>query len=255
MRKTLKDNVENILKEHRSGLHVERLAELLIKHGYSTNLSVTGLSKKISAKISHDLRVKKRKSVFRRVEGENGHNKKGYFKLKSTYQTDENSRIAWVSEPLLDFPIEKIAPESLFEAGIYAALSELIFSGFKARKANSNEKGDIIINLKNLPVKVYVRTCEVENIKLLHTYISRKNLLSEIDCKVFYIFVIRYKNSRLRNEYLVFNNTELLNYVKTKIIQNVEKLEILITLENQDQFVLNRKVNVRYYLNNFSLIK
>lgn len=235
-----------ILKDHTTGLHVDKLAELILKKYQNLQLDASTLASKLSNKMSNELKNKKAKSRFAKIKNKNGSFKRGVYKARK-FRVSESQ---YVSINIPD------APSSNFigSAGEHAVLSELLFRGYNAAVMTVDEGIDLVASKDNRYFHIQVKTStESEN---RFSFSVKKNIFDNNDQGItFYVLLCRrFMQSHFQHDFVILPSPVVTTFINTGVIKDTMSISMRVSIVG-GKFTLNNKVDISAYINKFESIK
>lgn len=235
-----------ILKEHTNGLHVDKLAELILKKYQNLQLDASTLASKLSNKMSNELKNKKTKSRFAKIKNKNGSLKRGVYKARK-FRINESQHVT------INIPD---APSSNFtgSAGEHAVLSELLFRGYNAAVMTVDEGIDLVASKDNRYFHIQVKTSsESEN---GFSFSVKKNIFDNNDQGItFYVLLCRrFMKSHFQHDFVILPSSVVTTFINTGVIKDTMSISMRVSIVG-GKFTLNNKVDISAYINKFESIK
>lgn len=250
MRKTRKNLIAEVLLSYKSGLHVNDIADEMLKKGLEKDISRERLAAKVSLTLSSDVK-KKRGSQFKRVKNKSGRNKKGYYKLKSVPKTDKKKILLEIEKNIKIMPT---AP-ALYtgKAGEYAVLTELLFHEFNASLMSVDQGIDIVASKNDKFFYIQVKTANYKNGHFFAS-INSKQFERYNNKDTFYIFVLRFLfRGKPINGFLIFKSSDIERFKEMDVIKSGLAFSLTITISDE-KIILNGKENVSFFFDRFQYI-
>lgn len=250
MKKTRKNLIAEILLNHKSGLHVNDIADEMLKMGFEENISKERLAEKVSLLLSKDVK-KKRGSEFKRVKNKNGRNKKGYYKLKISPKTDKKKILSIIEKTIKMTPT--VPALYTGKAGEYTILAELLFYEFNASLMSVDQGIDIVASKNDKFFYIQVKTANYRNGHFLAT-INSKQFERYNNKDTFYIFVLRHLfESKMVNSFLIFKSSDIERFKEIDVIKSGHILNLTFAI-GDEKIMLNAKEDVSFFFDRFQYI-
>ncbi|HBF87018.1 MAG TPA: hypothetical protein DDX39_00140 [Bacteroidales bacterium] len=246
MRKSYKKYIKEVLSDNPKGLHIDEITKKI--KPFFPDLSSEKLKTSINATLSNDINNNGSKSEFKKMKGEKGRNKKGYYQLKRKKQSiTEKIGTKIEKSETIESLTDKISDNYKGKAGEYAVISELLFRGYNTGMMALDEGIDITAIKDNKKFNIQVKTRTIKN-NTISVVLNYDYYLKNEKFETYYIIIIRYKpkNERIRNEYLIFHPRDLKIYFNDEI-KNKKNLKFTIKIDNArfklDNYDLNKHLN------------
>ena len=250
MKKTRKNLIAEVLLNHKGGLHVNDIADEMLKRGLEENIFRDKLAAKASLALSTDVK-KKRGSQFKRVKNKNGRNKKGYYKLRSIPKTDKKKMLSEMEKNIKMTPT--VPALYTGKAGEYAVLAELLFHEFNASLMSVDQGIDIVASKNEDFFYIQVKTANYKNGHFFAS-INSKQFERYNNKDTFYIFVLRYLfRGKMANGFLIFKSSDIERFKEMDVIKSGPTLSLTITV-GDEKMILNGKENVSFFFDRFQYI-
>lgn len=256
-------------------LHVNDLADYIkgfVSEYQSEDIEV--LRKKISSKLSSDVKLRTKQPTFTKVSNGKRGFKKGVYALRvikekpNPIKPDQNIKI---ETSLFDSEENKNAENfsNIFDGlstiqigkgGEFAVVSEMLFRGFNATSMTVDDGVDIVAAKEKegrfFFVQVKTTTCldNTFSVNIDKNSYSKYNVSN-----MFYVIVIRFlKNNLPQNQYLIFNSYDIEKMVSRDLVGVSHKyLSMRFKMWNGGIHVVRQGKNddVSFHLNNWGWIK
>jgi len=250
MKKTRKDLIAEILLNHKRGLHVNDIADEMLKRRFEEDISKEKLAAKVSLTLSADVK-KKRGSQFNRVKHKNGRNKKGFYKLKSVPRTDKKKILLAIEKSIKMTPTASTLYTG--KAGEYAVLTELLFHEFNASLMSVDQGIDIVASKNDNFSYIQVKTANYKNGHFFAS-INNKQFERHNNKDTFYIFVLRHLfQNKVVNSFLVFKSSDIERFKEIDVIKSGLTLNLTFII-GDEKIILNGKENVSFFFDRFQYI-
>jgi len=250
MKKTRKDLIVEALLDNKGGLHVNDIADKMLKMGLEEGISREKLASKISLSLSADVK-KARGSLFKRVKNRNGRNKKGYYKLKSIPKTDKKKMLSDTEKSIKMTPT--IPALYTGKAGEYAVLAELLFHEFNASLMSVDQGIDIVASKNDKFFYIQVKTANYRNGHFFAS-INTKQFERYNNKDTFYIFVLRFLfRGKVVNSFLIFKSSDIERFKEMDVIKSGSALNLTITISDE-KVILNGRENVSFFFDRLEYI-
>ena len=237
------EQVVNLLAEKRATMHVNEIANELVKKYPHIQIPAEDLPDKIGRLLASDLKRNKGKSIFSKPKNKTGGKRRGFYRLKV-----QNKSVPAVTI-LPDPPI--VSTPYTGKAGEFAVLSELLFSGFNASLMAVDHGIDIVASKDNKYFHIQVKTANLSaNGKYAFT-LQQSSFESADASSTFYILVMR---SRFSNDFLILPNSEIRRLIESGILTRAERMSIRVEKDKNGYFILNGKERLSWALNRFDII-
>jgi len=235
-----------ILHEHSTGLHVDDLSLMILEKYQNLQIDADSLSSKLSNKLSTEFRTKKTKSRFSKIKNKQGTFKKGIYKARK-FKSSEAKHVS------IKIPE---APSSNFVgcAGEHAVLSELLFRGYNAAVMTVDEGIDLVASKNNRYFHIQVKTSsETAN---GFSFSVKKHIFDNNDQGItFYVLLCRrFMNSYFQHDYVILPSSVIGTFINTGVINESASISLRVSIEH-GKFMLNKKVDISRYINNFDSVK
>ena len=236
----------NILKEHSQGLHVDKLSLCILDKYQNLQIDADSLSSKLSNKLSTEFKNKKAKSRFTKIKNPNGSYKRGIYKARK-FRVNEAQYVS------IQIPE---APSSNFvgSAGEHAVLSELLFRGYNAAVMTVDEGIDLVASKNNRYFHIQVKTSS-ESVNGF-SFSVKKHIFENNDQGItFYVLLCRrFMKSYFQHDYVILSSSVVATFINTATIKETASISMRVSID-EGKFMLNKKVDISNYVNNFDLIK
>ena len=253
MKKTRKNLIAEVLLNHKGGLHVNDIADEILKKGLEEDISREKLAAKVSLALSTDVK-KKRGSQFKRVKNKSGRNRRGYYKLKSAPKTDKKKMLSEIAKSIKSIKMTPTAP-ALYtgKAGEYAVLAELLFHEFNASLMSVDQGIDIVASKNDDFFYIQVKTANYKNGHFFAS-INSKQFERYNNKDTFYIFVLRHLfHGKMVNGFLIFKSSDIERFKEMDVIKNGLTLSMTVTI-GDEKMILNGKENISFFFDRFQYI-
>jgi hypothetical protein len=237
-----------ILTEAKRALHYKEITRLALDKGI---LETDGATPDASmyAQIITDIKIKGAASDFVKKD-------KATFALNENKISLEGKKQKKIYEEE-EFEEEKIKIDSGFVAkgGEYLVCSELLFREFNASIMSVDKGIDIIATKNNKLYSIQVKTANANDYNTYNFDVRKVSFEREYAGNTFYVFVLKGKTE---TNFLILPLSEMEKKVTQKAIHNVksqEKYRVKIDERDDKIFLGNREHEMRYYLNNWAIIK
>jgi hypothetical protein len=236
----------DVLKSHPQGLHVNDLALYILEKYQNLQIDADSLSSKLANKLSAEFKNKKSKSRFSKIKNKNGSYKRGIYKAKK-FRVNPDQYVSVVASEVSN---------SNFKggAGEHAVLSELLFREYNAAVMTVDEGIDLVASKNNRYFHIQVKT-SFEGTDGFH-FTIKKHIFENHDQGItFYVLVCRrYMKSHYQHDYVILPSSVVATFINTGAIKDSTSISIGIAVV-EGKFLLNKKVDISKYVNQFELIK
>ena len=238
------ETIKEILKPAGlKGMHVDEIAAAAVATNQNLGLSLEDYSKRASAALAGNLKLKTQKPSFARVEGaKEGRFKKGWYRVKVERTAS--------SMPSVEPPETEKA--YLGKAGELAVMSELLFWGYNASAMLVDSGIDLVASKDGKYFHIQVKTSTNNGDKFYFT-IRNSIFQQNNNSSTFYVFVLR---QPLDCAFVIIPSNYIQALLSAGKISNGPSLSISITVdEKRQRYMLNGSVDVGIYVGNFGNIK
>lgn len=217
MKSTKKDLIFDILSQNKKGMHVDDIAEELIRlENFEVSKEI--LAKQVSSILSSDIRKKKTKSRFSIIKNKHGGHKRGWYKAKLGKKTAKEKTIINIQKGSKN-EIPNISTLYTGKAGEHAVLSELLFNEFNASLMSVDEGIDIVASKEKKFFYIQVKTANNRR-GSFYASILNSQFFRFINDNPFYIFVLRYfHNDKVRSGFIILRSSDLERFIETGIVK------------------------------------
>jgi len=152
---------------------------------------------------------------------------------------------------------EKITIETGFtgKAGEHLVCSELLFRGYNASIMSVDSGMDIIATKNNKLFSIQVKTANANSYDTYNFDVRKISFEKDYAGNTFYVFILKGKS---QTQFLVIPLHEMEKKVAEKAIiyvQGYKKYRVKIDIRDDKIYLGNRNHEIKYYLNNWDVIK
>jgi hypothetical protein len=224
-------------------MHVDAIAAEAVLTNQNMTLSAELFSKKLQGALAGNLNLKTQKSIFARVAGKKGVNRRGWYRLK---QEKTASAIAKVEPP-------EVTTGFVGRAGEFAVMGELLFWGYNVSMMAVDNGVDIVTEKNNCYFNVQVKTATESGERRYLFTIKRTAFLANDKSSMFYVLVIRKK---VTSEYLVMPSSFIRTLLDAGAIGTGPILSLAVTTDDKGRrYVLNGSTDINLFVGNFGVIR
>ncbi len=237
-----------ILTEVNKPLHYKEITKLALDKGILETEGATP-DASMNAQIITDIKTKGDASDFVKT-------------APSTFDLNRNKKII---EPKKQTKVledealeeEKISIETGFtgKAGEHLVCSELLFRGYNASIMSVDSGMDIIATKNNKLISIQVKTANANDYDTYNFDVRKVSFEKDYAGNTFYVFILRGKSS---TQFLIIPLHEMEKKVAEKAIiyvQSYKKYRVKIDVREDKIYLGNRNHEMKYYLNNWEVIK
>jgi hypothetical protein len=251
-----KESIENVLIEHKKGLHVRDIAKRLFYEfpqdviNENDALEFEKSVKDVNRILNNDV---KRKSgeIFAKV-------KKGVYRLKGIKKEPLPDLVNPASPNLPD--IEKSDHTNLFtgKAGECVVMSELLFRGYNVNSMLVDDGVDIVASKNNMFYYLQVKTTYLSDKNRVYATIKQSRFNDFIGTHIRYVIVARCKlNKAEANICFVFNNSDIQRFISQGKIKSTDN-GVYIKIEfdpkdNKPYIYADKREDIEFFKNKFEL--
>lgn len=221
------------------GMHVNAIAEIAVRENKNMSLPAEELSRKLQAALAANLKLKRQRPSFARVEGrKKGQFKRGWYRVKIEKTAPV---IAQIEPPQTDKAFTG-------KAGEFAVMSELLFWGYNASVMSVDDGIDVVASKDNKYFHIQVKTASEQDGGRFAFSIKQTSFKEHHSSSMFYVFVLR---RGLGNEFVIIPSSYLQALISGGRITLAPTLSITITVErNGAKYLLNGSTDVSMYVAN-----
>lgn len=224
-------------------MHVDAITAEAVATNQNMALSAEVFSKKLQAALAANLKLKTQKSIFARVVGKKGVNRRGWYRLK---QEKTTSAIANIEPP-------EVTSSFVGRAGEYAVMGELLFWGYNVSMMAVDNGVDIVAEKNNCYFNVQVKTATQSGEGRYLFTVKRTAFLANDKSSMFYVLVIRKK---VTSEYLVMPSSFIRTLLDAAAIGTGPVLSLTVTTDDKGRrYVLNGGTDINLFVGNFGVIR
>lgn len=237
---SLIERVEETLLKHKKEMHINQIAEELLKLFPSSQENPNNIVNKISSVLSKD--VKRKESKFSKPKNKQGAPRKGVYRLK---RRKTSSKLA----PIQEQP--KVTSQFTGCAGEHAVLSELLFRGYNSSIMAVDDGIDVVASKDNQYFHIQVKTSNGAN----GTYgfkVTRDRFNAKHSAHTFYVCVLRrITSNRYTNDFAIFTSSEIKRLIDSGFLNNSKDISLQIKINEVGVYMLNNKKDVTWCINNW----
>ncbi len=235
---------KKVLELTRKEMHVNELAEQILKIDPTIGFEKSILVQKLSSALSANIKTKN--PLFSKVKNKQGGERRGIYRLK---------RIRQIDSTLLPFSEPNQSSDTGFigKAGEYAVMSELLCKGFNVSLMTVDKGVDVIAaNEEGKYFHIQVKT-STKNSEGVYTFsIKRKSFEANSSSQTFYIFAMR-KDDKW--DFIIMPNSQIASFIALDVIRGVDTLSIRVIYESKTRkYNLNGKQDITIFANRFGQI-
>lgn len=233
----------DILSNAKEPLHVSVIAEKAIADNKNMGMTHDDFVKKLNSSLAQNVKLTTTKPSFAKaINPKTGKDRKGVYR----------HRVLKASPSIPPQPQPTTDTLFIGRAGEYAVMSELLFLGFNVSLMSVDQGIDIIASKNNQYFHIQVKTTSIDlNGQYVFTTKS-KSFTATNSISTFYVFVMR---GKLSNEYSVIPSGYLHTLINRGVIAGVESFSIRILKDKNKQYLLNKKDDISWSINNFGQLK
>jgi hypothetical protein len=242
------DQVVEAFDQKSVAMHVDEIAEAIIKRYPNIALAKDVLTQKVNGLLATEVKKKRGESLFSKPKNKQGKGRKGYYRLKigrkampKTFKVPEQPKVS-----------------GLFtgKAGEYAVMSELLFFGFNVSMMTVDDGIDLVASKDNSYFHIQVKTSNINSRSKYQFTLTKKAFGSKDASGTFYVLVMRVgEDSRNTCDFLVFPSSEIRRLVDIAVIRDGDSMSITVEKERGKRFLLNGIQDVSMALNRFDIIR
>ena len=248
MNMKLIDQVVEALVDSRQAMHVDDIAQSIVKKYPNIQSNVEDLSKKVSSLLANDIKRKKGGSLFSKPKNKTGGSRRGIYKLKV------GRRVVPKTFKVPEQP--KVSSQFTGKAGEFSVMSELLFFGFNASAMTVDDGIDIVASKDDSYFHIQVKTSNTSAQNKYQFKITKRAFGSKDSSGTFYVLVMRVnEDSRNICEHLVIPSSEIRRLVDKAVIRDGESMSISVDRQRGSKFVINGLEDVSWSLNRYDTIK
>lgn len=235
-----------VLKKSQKPLHVKDITKKALEAGILETDGATP-EQSMNANISMDIKTKGDASDFIRVAP-------SIYKLNINKGEIKNPEKVLEKEKIIE---KKLDVESSFtgKGGEHLVCSELLFRGYNASIMSVDVGMDITATKENKLHSIQVKTANENSFNEYNFNVRIVSFEKNYSGQVFYIFILKGKSE---NNYLILPQYEMERKVHEKAIkENRSNTTYRVNLKIREEKVYlgNRKHDMKYFLNNWDIIK
>jgi len=241
------EQIVEVFSEHRGAMHVNDIANAIIRKYPNTSIAPDILANKVSAVLAADIKKNKGKSLFSKPKNKSGGYRRGIYRLKISRASTRKFKVP--EQP-------KVSAQFTGKAGEYSVMSELLFFGFNASIMTVDDGVDIVASKADSYFHIQVKTANISPQDRYVFRITKRAFNSKDASSTFYVLVMRIcEDSRNTCEHLVIPSHEIRRLVDKGVIKDGESMSISIERQRGGRFVLNGIEDVSWALNRYDTIK
>lgn len=233
----------DILSDAKEPLSVSAIAEKAMATNKNMGMIQADFVKKVTSALSSHVGLTATKHSFAKaINPKTGKERKGVYR----------HRVLKSSPAIPPQPPPTMDTLFIGRGGEYAVMSELLFLGFNVSLMSVDQGIDVVASKNNQYFHIQVKTTSIDsNGQYIFTTKSR-SFSATNSVSTFYVFVMRGKVS---NEYSVIPSGYLHTLINRGVIAGVDSFSIRILKDKNKQYMLNRKDDISWSINNFGQLK
>jgi Holliday junction resolvase-like predicted endonuclease len=240
------DQIVEFMSEARKPMHVNDIADAIIKKHPNISNSSEDLAAKVSRILSANVK-KKKNALFSKPKNKQGGLKRGMYRLKvSQKRVTRNYRLA--EQPSLPTAFTG-------KAGEHSVLSELLFFGFNASLMTIDDGIDIVASKDSNYFHIQVKTSNATSAGKFRFTIKQKSFNAKDSATTYYILVHRsLENHKYICDHLVIPSSEIRRLIDKAVIKNADSISLTIEKNKSGKFLLNNIEDLSWSLNRYDTI-
>jgi len=240
---SLIERVEETLLKHKKEMHVNEIAEELLKLFPSSQENPNDIANKISSVLSKD--VKRKESKFSKPKNKQGGFRKGIYRLKRRKAT---SKLA----PIQTQP--KVTSQYTGKVGEHAVLSELLFRGFDSSMMAVDDGIDVVASKANQYFHIQVKTSNGSN-GTFGFKVTKDRFVAKHSAHTFYVCVLRRITfNRYTNDFVIFTSSEIKRLIDSNFLNQDKDISLQVKINESGNYILNNKKDITWCINNWEQI-
>ncbi len=233
-----------ILDLSRKEMHVDEIAEQMLKLYPNITFEKDLLAKKLSSSLSSNIKTKQ--PLFSKVKNKQGGERRGIYRLRRSRKFESN--VLPFSEP-----DQNLDTSFIGKAGEYAVMSELLYKGFNVSLMTVDKGIDVIAAKEDGKYfHIQVKTSTKNSEGMYSFGIKRKAFDANASSQTFYIFVLRKVD---RCDFIIMPNSQIANFIALDVIRGTDTLSLRIYYDSKrKKYTLNNKQDITIFVNGFGQI-
>lgn len=243
MELSLIERVEKTLLKHKKEMHVNDIADELLKLFPNSLEKPEDMANRVSSVLSKD--IKRKDSKFSKPKNKQGGFRKGVYRLKKRKAT---SKLA----PIQTQP--KVTSQYTGKAGEHVVLSELLFRGFNSSIMAVDDGIDVVASKDNQYFHIQVKTSNGSN-GVFSFKVTKDRFIAKHSAHTFYVCVLRrIINNRYTNDFVIFTSSEIKRLIDSSFLSRSKDISLQVKIDDSGNYILNNRKDITWCINNWEQI-